>query len=186
MAAELFARSGEVLYKGDPSYALELLLGCCKLDPGCIIHRQSLREVARQVRSTRTGSWFERLTNRRAHGRLRAARNAGDHRKVLEHGEELLTRWPDDNQAHLAMADAAQALGLPTLAVWLLEEAHKHVPGDAVVLRTLARLCEQNGWTDAASVVWQVFQRFNPGDIEAITRMEALSRDSGNQSPSVV
>ncbi len=162
MADELFARAGEVLYKGDPTYALELLLSSCKLDPACIAHRQKLREVARHVRRLRPGSWLDVLTNRPARGRLRAARQAGDHRKVLEHGETLLTRSPDDLAAQLEMAEAAEALGLPTLAVWLLEEAHDRAPTDLGVLRALARLCQRNGWTAAADVVQQRIHRLNP------------------------
>jgi hypothetical protein len=179
MADEVFARAGEVLYKGDPIYALELLLSCCKLDPGCIAHRQRLREVGRQVRTSGRGCRLEALSGRAARGRLRAARNAGDHRKVLEQGEELLARYPDDARAQIAMADAAEALGLPTLAIWLLEEAHDRVPGDLTVLRVLAQLCERHHNLEAAVVVWQRIHRARPADAEAIARIAALSSDGG-------
>jgi hypothetical protein len=145
MAIEVHARALQVLDKGDPLYALELLLSCCKLDPGNIPYRQKLREVAGTVRNINPPGWLKSLRNMPARGHLRAARNAGDHRKVLEHGEEALLRQPADIPAQIEMADAAEALGLHALAIWLLEEAHESVPKDANVLRALARLCE---WDD--------------------------------------
>jgi hypothetical protein len=186
MAAELFARAGEVLYKGDPTYALELLLSSCKLDAGCITHRQRLREVGRQVRSLNAGGGPDTRTIRATRGRLRSAHGLGDHRKVLEYGEELLSRCPDDGLAHVEMAAAAEALGLPTLSVWLLEEAHDRVPGDLDVLRALARTCERHGQLDAALVVWQRIHRARSSDGEASARIEALSGDTRDRSSSSV
>src|SRR5262249_17886809 len=43
-AAGQFERAREVADSGDPAYALELLLSCCKLDPANLLYRKTLRE----------------------------------------------------------------------------------------------------------------------------------------------
>ncbi len=65
MAAELFAHAQEALEKGNPSYALELLHGCCKLDPATIEYRKLLRELAWERPRGTAGGWLTSLRNRR-------------------------------------------------------------------------------------------------------------------------
>jgi hypothetical protein len=43
---------------------------------------------------------------------VKLAQRSGDHLKVLEHGEEVLTRNPWDIGVQLAMSAAADGLGL--------------------------------------------------------------------------
>ena len=49
---------------GDPSYALQLLLTSCKLDPTNVEHRRKLREVGRSA--GRRSGWLGSLANRAA------------------------------------------------------------------------------------------------------------------------
>jgi tetratricopeptide (TPR) repeat protein len=186
MAADIYTRAVQVLDKGDPFYARELLLSCCKLDPGNISYRQGLRDAGRQVRAAHRDDWAQSPGMGRARYSFRAARSAGDHRKVLEHGEELLARQPADVSAQIEMANAAESLGLCTLAIWLLEEAHDQVPNDLGVLRALARVCERDDHLDAALVVWERIHHMNPADRDAAARIKALCGNAGDHSPTVV
>src|SRR5262249_7238984 len=158
----------------------------CKLDAGNITYRQRLRDTGRQVRAARRNNWTESPRMGPARHSFRAARSAGDHRKVLEHGEELLARQPADVSAQIEMADAAESRGLCTVAIWLLEEAHDQVPNDLGVLRALARLCERHDRLDAALVVWERINRMYPADRDSAARIKALSGHACDRSPTAV
>src|SRR5439155_11186468 len=110
VAAGQFERAQEVLvgYSQEKGYAYELLLSCCKLDPANLAYRRRLRQAAHEVRQRRgLGRWLAPLTALAAKTRLKAAKHAGDYRKVLVLGEQVLARYPDDVATQLDMADAA-------------------------------------------------------------------------------
>jgi tetratricopeptide (TPR) repeat protein len=160
---------------GDPHYSLQLLLSCCKLDPGCLLYRRTLREVGRSAAGGKKGGWLESLANLPARGRFKSARSAGDHRKALEHGEDLLSRNPDDLAVQLDLADSAEALGLHAIAAWMLEEACHNAPGDVPALRALAALYERQNRLRNAIVVWEQIRKAAPSDPEAGQKIMDLS-----------
>ncbi len=175
-AAGQFSHATEVIRNnGDSAYALQLLLSCCNLDPTNLLYRRMLREVSREVAGRKRAGWFGSLSNLPARGRLRSARNAGDHRKVLEHGEELLTRVPSDVSTQLEMAESAEALGLMDLAVWMIEDARRHAPNDLNILRALAGLYERQKRLPKAISVWEQVRQADGGDIEANAKIRELS-----------
>jgi serine/threonine-protein kinase len=160
---------------GDPAYAQQLLLSCCKLDPSNLLYRRMLREISRDLAKTRKASWFGSLGNLPARSRLRSARNAGEHRKVLEYGEELLSRNPDDASTQLDMAASAEALGLASLAVWLLEEARHQFPEAVNVLRALAELFERQKRFPQAISTWEKVRALAPNDLDVAGKIKDLS-----------
>jgi serine/threonine protein kinase len=175
-AAGQYTHATEVIRNGsDTAYALQLLLSSCKLDPTNFIYRKMLREVGREAAGGKKSGWLGTLTNLPARGRVRAARGAGEHRKVLELGEELLTRQPDDVATQIDMADAAEALHLPALAVWLLEEARLQAPTDVTILKALARVYERQKQFGKAISIWERVRDADPSDPEASTRIRDLS-----------
>jgi hypothetical protein len=175
-AAELFVRACQVMNTtGDSTYALHLLRTSCRLDPISTEHRKKLREVGRLSAAGKRGGLFGSLSSLPARGRMRAARHAGDHGKVLEHGEEVLARLPGDIATQLDMADSAEALGSPSLAVWLLKEAVHDAPEEPTLLRALARLCERLGRFEAAVGVWQQVHQLVRTDQEAASKIKELA-----------
>ncbi len=175
-AAGQFNHATEVVRSGgDPAYAQQLLLSCCKLDPGNLVYRRMLREVSRDLAGGKKSGWFGSLSNLPGRNRLRSARNAGEHRKVLEIGEELLCRNPGDSATHLAMAAAAEALRLPSLAVWLLDEARQQKPEDVAIFRALAQLYERQGQLRQAIAAWEQVRSLAPDDTEAPGKIKDLS-----------
>lgn len=171
-----FAHATEVIRGGgDPVYAQQLLLSCTKLEPANLMYRRMLREVGRDVTRGKKGSWFGSLANLPARGRLKKAMHAGDYRKALEFGEELLCRAPGDLAAQLDMAQAAEGLGLRSLAVWLLVEARQVDPKAVHVLRALARVYERNENLNKAIEVWEEVRALVPDDIEAGEKIRELS-----------
>jgi tRNA A-37 threonylcarbamoyl transferase component Bud32 len=171
-AATQFARACDILASGaaEKRYAYDLLLGCCKLDPANLAYRRKLRRAIRRRKGPAPP------TGPDAAARLEAARRTGDHRKVLDHGEELLTRSPDDLAAQLHMAEAAAALGLTELQVWLLEQACKRGPRDAELLRRLARAYERQKDLTRALAAWRALRKLRPDDADAARRLGALLR----------
>jgi serine/threonine-protein kinase len=175
-ASGQFAHATEVIRNnGDSAYALQLLLSCCKLDPVNLLYRKMLREVGREVARSKKSGWFGSLTNLPARGRLRAARKEGDHRKVLEHGEELLTRVPDDVPAQIELADAAESLGLHDVAVWMIEDARRRASDDLSILRALAGIYERQKRFPKAIQIWEQVLQANPHDTEATAKIRQLS-----------
>jgi tetratricopeptide (TPR) repeat protein len=151
------------------------LLSCCKLDPTNLIYRQFLRDVSREVAGAKKGGWFGSLGNLPGRTRLRSARNAGDHRKVLEHGEELICRNPADLATHLDMSSSAEALGLDALAVWLLEDARKSNPEAVSIFRALAELYERQKRFPQAISIWDKVRALEPYDPDVATRIKDLA-----------
>jgi tetratricopeptide (TPR) repeat protein len=110
-----------------------------------------------------------------AKARLKAARHAGNHRKVLDYGERILAHSPEDVAAHLAMAEAAAALNLPHLQAWLLEQGCKEVPESRELLRPLALAYERQKEFEKAIAIWDRVRKVDPTDREAPRRINALS-----------
>ena len=49
IAAERFERARQVITTGSIDYGLQLLLTCCRVDPGNLIHRQELRRAQKSL-----------------------------------------------------------------------------------------------------------------------------------------
>jgi tetratricopeptide (TPR) repeat protein len=176
VAAGQFERANEVLLAHNYDYALRLLLDCCKLDPANLIYRQALRQAqkARHNNNLRGGR-LAFLTTLPARLRMRAARAARDHRKLLEVAERILVRNPWDVGTQLAMAESFQALNLTDQAIWTLEQARLNEPNHLQVNRTLARLYEKRGNFKQAMALWALVRKADPGDLEAYDKAKDLA-----------
>ena len=175
MALKQFNHATEVVRgDGDPAYALQLLLACVKLDPANMLFRKLLREIGRDLNPGK-GGWFTSLTTLPARSRIRSARRAGEHRKVLEQGEELLTRVPDDIPIQMDMAASAEDLEMPALATWMLEEARLRAPQDLVILKALAELYEGRKMYSRAIETWERIKKADPSGHEAATKIKDLA-----------
>jgi serine/threonine protein kinase len=161
---------------GDREYAFKLLLSCCKLDPENVLYRQTLRDVGKALAEQKGGGgWLKSLGALPARGRFRSARRSGDLRKVLEYGEEVLARAPDDVGTQMEMAEAAVELGLLPLGEWLLEQARAQAPENAAVLRALAGVAEKQGKFAQAVALWDEVRKADPSDPEARHKMNQLA-----------
>jgi serine/threonine protein kinase len=176
-AAGQFERAVEVhAGGGDREYAYKLLLSCCKLDPENLLYRQTLRDVGKALAEQKGGGgWLKSLGALPARGRFRSARRAGDLRKVLECGEEVLTRTPDDVGTQMEMAQAAVELGLLALGEWLLEQAREQAPENAAVLRALAEVAEKQGKLTQAVTLWEEVRKADPSDPDARGKINQLA-----------
>jgi tetratricopeptide (TPR) repeat protein len=171
-----FERAQQVLAKGDHDYAIQLLVQCCKLDPANPVFRKFLRQAQKtKYKNNLYGSRLAVVTTAATKAKLRAAKRAGDHVKVLELAEEVLGQNPWDSSTQLDMAESFEALGLPDLAIWTLEQARQKDPKDVAVNKALAALHEKRGAFSQAIALWQVIIQTNPTDLEAQRKVKDLS-----------
>ncbi|MDW8242069.1 MAG: hypothetical protein RMJ88_02530 [Thermogemmata sp.] len=176
IAQESFQRAQDALTSGHTDYAIELLLTCCRLDPGNFLYRQTLRKAQKEKYGNNLrGSRLAFLTTPRWKARVKAAKRARDYLKVLEYGEQVLCRNPWDLGTQLDMAEAFEALGLSDLAVFTLDQARQKYPKDATLNRTLARLFEKRGDFQKAIVLWQLVKEVHPTDVEAAHKAKDLA-----------
>jgi tetratricopeptide (TPR) repeat protein len=176
VAAGQFERANQVIATGNFDYGIQLLLTCCKLDPGNLIYRQTLRKTEKvKYNNNLRGSRLAFLTTSTTKTKLKAAKASRDYLKVLECGEEILVRNPWDVGAQMNMAEAAEALGHLDLAAWILEQARQRNPQDATVNRALARLYEKRGNFSQAILLWELVRKADPGDIEAQHKAKDLA-----------
>jgi serine/threonine protein kinase len=174
IAAGQFEWAREQLFRGNRDYGVQLLLTCCRLDPTNLDYHRAVR-LAQKGRRTRPAGWLRWLRNLSAWIRFKLACRAGDPRRVLGLGEEMLVRSPRDSNTHMAMAAAAQELGAGDLALWLLLQAREQDGRNHVVHRALARLYEGRNAYEEAMASWEKVIRAVPGDSEALGRLRDLA-----------
>ncbi len=176
VASAQFDRAKQVLVSQNFDYAIQLLLGCCKLDPANLTYRQTLRQAEKtKYGDNLKGSRLALLSGATGRMKLKAAKRAGEHLKILEHGEEILAGNPWDTGVQLEMAYAADALGLLDLAIWLLFQIRETRANDVTVNRFLARLCEKRGNFTEAILLWEMVRQAVPNDVEAQSKGKDLA-----------
>ena len=176
IAAERFERARQVITTGNLDYGVQLLLGCCLLDPANLIYRQELRRAQKKKHKDkmRVGpfAFLATLGRRR---KMLSARRKGDHLRVLEQGEQLLSKNPWDTRVQLAMGESADALGLDDVAIFILDQARQKNPADVKVNRALARMLEKRGHFAQAIKLWEVIRKAVPADPEAGAKVKDLA-----------
>ena len=176
VAAGQFERANQVIAGGDYDYGIRLLLSCCKLDPANLIYRQALRRTQKlKYKNNLRGSRLAWLTTAPARARVKRALVGRDYLGVLEQGELVLVRNPWDVRTQMAMAEAAEVLGLLDLAVWNLEQARQKSGKDSKLNRALARLYERRGNFTQAIALWELIRRAQPTDLEAADKAKDLA-----------
>jgi len=176
VAAGQFDRANQVIATGNFDYGIQLLMSCCKLDPANLIYRRELRKTEKaKFKNNLRGSRFAFLTTSASKTKVKTAKAARDYLKVLDQGEQVLARNPWDIGTQMDMAEAADALGLLDLAVWILEQARQKDPLDATVNRALARLYEERGNFSQAIGLWEIVRKVAPRDIEAQHKAKDLA-----------
>jgi serine/threonine protein kinase len=175
-AALQFERAEEARNNENIEYAVQLLVSCCKLDPASIVYRQTLRDITNSAaRQGLLGSWLASLSTLTTRARLHAAKRAGHFRKVLEDGEVVLVKSPNDVKTQVLMAESAEELGLPRLAAWMYEEVRRLDPRGLPAQRALARLYERQRQYSDAITVWEAIRKVVPYDGEAARKIQDLA-----------
>lgn len=175
-AAAYHERAVKVLLEGrGEEYARTLIGNCLKLDPFNITYRKTLRAMNHGRGGTILGRWFSSLNVLALKSKIRLACTAGDWRKVIDLGEDVLACQPTDVATHIDMATAAEKLGLPKLALWFLEQGRLQTKDHIEVLRASARMHESlREWKKAVGF-WQRVRALDESDFEAGRKINDLS-----------
>jgi tetratricopeptide (TPR) repeat protein len=175
IAAKNFEYAHRAAVGGNFDLAIQCLRISCKLVPANLSYRQALRKAEKsKYKDNLRGSLLAPLTTFVARARLRRAMQRGDYLAALEHGEAILARSPWDKSAQLQMAEAASALDLPVVAMWVLHQAREKNVQDLEVNRALARLLEHQGHFTQAIQIWEMVRRLDPKDVEAQDKAKHL------------
>lgn len=169
-----FETANQAVAKGNFDYAIDLLQRCCKLDPANLIYRQTLRRTEK-AKYPQRGHWLAWLITWPARSRVRRAVRAHQHLKALELGETVLMRNPWDVAVQSTMAEAADALGLLDVAIWILEQARQKAMKNIALHRSLARLYEKRGNYKEAMALWEQIRKLFPTDAEAMHKAKDLA-----------
>jgi tetratricopeptide (TPR) repeat protein len=175
--AEAFhQRAVQVLAEGGgDKYVRELLDHCLQIDPYNITYRKTLREFNRRASGGMLGRWFGSVNVLKIKSQMGLARSMNDWAKVIDLGEQVLAHQRADADAHLAMADAADKLGLVPLARWFLEEGRAEAPANAGLMRAMACLHEKLKDWKPAIALWEKLSELDPSDREAHNKINDLS-----------
>jgi tetratricopeptide (TPR) repeat protein len=176
ITVDQFQRAQHALNAGQFDYAIELFLACCKREPANLLYRKFLR-LAQRKRYQATVAAHRKPTRPTAADKMRlsAAKWRGDPRQILEVGEELLAHNPWDVGIQLDLADAADALGLLDVAIWILEQAVPKSRPQPRVTRRLAELYEKQGEFTKARRLWEQLHRADPSNREASDMARAMA-----------
>jgi hypothetical protein len=186
-AAALFWRNSRA---GEEDYDVgaHRLQACCRLDPANLVYRHALRTLQKKKYPAPPQSgWLPGINALSALARLAAAKQVGDWLKVLEYGEEVLTHNPWDLGTTLTLAEAADRLGLPALAVWLLEQVWRRETQAPALVRALVRLHEKGGNFARGKELLNLVLDRNPQDHEArrllreMAARERAARDAADR-----
>jgi tetratricopeptide (TPR) repeat protein len=171
-----FEYANRAVAGGNFDIAIGLLRTCCRLVPGHLPYRQALRKAEKnKFKNNHKGSALAPLTTSLSRLKLWRARQGKNYGKVLEHGEAILARNPWDKAAHLHMAEAAMALQLPVVAIWILQEVREKNANDVDINRALARLLEREGHYNQAIHLWELVRKVLPTDAEAQEKTRQLA-----------
>jgi tetratricopeptide (TPR) repeat protein len=144
------------------------------IDPFKIPYREALRDINSKASGGLLQSWFGSINVLAIKSKLHLARSSGNWRKVLEHGEEILARYPADVDAHTEMAYAAKQLGSLDLAVWLCRKGVDQAPASAPMLRAAALAHEDRKEWKVAAELWERVRRADPYDANAVHKINVL------------
>ena len=175
IAADNFDRANQILPTGNYDYGMQLLMTCCRLDPGNLAFRQVLRRTQKSKYANMKGSSLSFMTTAGTRTRMKNCLRSGDYLKVMEHGEEILSKNPWDLGVQQDMSQAAEALGLLDVAIFILDQARQKFPKDPGLNRQLARLFEKRGHFQHAIALWQIVKEAVPSDVEAAHKAKDLA-----------
>jgi Flp pilus assembly protein TadD len=176
IAAERFDRANQVIATGNHDYGIQLLLTCCKLDPSNLVYRATLRRTQKaKFGNNLRGSRMAMLTAAPLKTKIKTAKRGREYVRVLEYGEEILTRNPWDLGTQMDMAEAADALALLEVAIFVLDQARQKHGADPALNRALARLFEKQGDFGRAMFLWELVRQAVPSDVEAQHKAKDLA-----------
>jgi tetratricopeptide (TPR) repeat protein len=170
---ELYEKGVAAIQRNNLDYAISILAGVLKIEPGFFEARQALR--AAQVKKAGgpgggTGFFKKMIGGATSQPALAKAQLAlrRNPLEAIEAAEEVLNGDWQNTGAHKLLAEAALASGLLKTAVLSLEIIYKANPRDRDIALQLADAYTQSGQNQKAEMVYSDMLRLRPNDPELL------------------
>jgi tetratricopeptide (TPR) repeat protein len=174
---ELYEKGKAAFDRNNLDYAISILAGVLKIEPGFFDARQALR-AAQFRRSGGQTSFFKKMiggaTSQPALAKAQLALRKNPV-EAIEAAEEILNNDPQSTGAHKLLAEAALAAGLVKTAVLSLEILFKANPKDREIAMQLAEAYTQADQNDKAENVYTELLRARPNDPEVLQLIKNVS-----------
>lgn len=179
-AQSYFHHGNEAAGKGNLDYAISMFREACKLVPGDLNYRMALRGVQRK-KFNNDPAKVGRLTGTRVKAMrmtLRGAKSKGKWAEVMEGCEDALAHNPWDVGVSRDAAEAAEGLGFPLMAKWLMDSVAPQAGEDPDYFRHLGHVFEINHDFQRAIQCWEKVRKLAPSDENASRQINALSANA--------
>jgi tetratricopeptide (TPR) repeat protein len=181
-ARTFFQYGNDAMTKSNIDYAIAMYRQACKAVPDNMVYRQSLRGAERKkfANDPKKVGMLVGVKNQPLLMQAKSARGKGKHHESLEHCEDAFANNPWDVGAARVAAEAAEGLGLGSLAVWLLDSVQEVAAKgkDYDFFKFAAAIYEANESWAKAIACWESVKKFSPNDPDANRKINALSAAS--------
>ena len=163
---EQFEKGVAALDRSNLDYAIELLLGVVKAEPGFLGGREALRRAAHRKAGEKTGLLKKLVSSAGSSPALARAKFLVESQplEAMFLAEQVLASDPRSGLAHDLFARAAMAAELPRSAILSLEAMRQESPADKDTSIRLAEALSALGQSDKAEAVFAALLRHHPND----------------------
>ncbi len=173
---KLYTHAMQVASRGQADYAIDLLSGCLREDPGNLTYVQSyLNILYKKWNNNKKGSKMAGLSTMGIQGTVKKCQMRKDWDGVLKSGLEMLKVNPWHVETLLSMGNAAEQLHLEDVQLAWLKGALDFDMKDAKVNKACAMALGRQGQFDQAIACWHRVEQAKPGDEESQRAISALS-----------
>jgi tetratricopeptide (TPR) repeat protein len=171
-----FQYGNDAAMKGNLDYAIDMYRQACKLMPENMVYRQSLRACEKRKFNNEPGKvgMMASARNQPILMRARSARGKSNWAQSLDICEEAFMNNPWDFGATRVAAEAAEGMGLLSLAQWYVETVQS-ISKDVDFLKFSAHIHELNESWQKAINCWEQVKKLSPNDQDANRQINALS-----------
>lgn len=179
---DLYEKAMSALERGNAGYALDMLKQVITLEPRFLLGRKNLRIAqVKALLATKPTAMTHQMASLKGTFTLMGAQGKlkKDPKGALEGAEKLMALDPLNMPFLKFFAQAAEAAGMPEIAVETLEIAKPYYAKDVEFLRLLARLYIQTNQPAGARDCYTAVAELRPNDQVAIKNLkDAAALDS--------
>lgn len=174
---DLYEKGKAAFDRNNLDYAISILAGVLKIEPGFFDARQALRAAQFKKAGNQSG-FFKKMIGGAtsqpalAKGQLAMRKNPLE---AIEVAEEILNGDPQNTGAHKLLAEAAIAAGLFRTAVLSLEIIYKANPKDRGIAMQLGDAYTHGGQNEKAQNVYEELLRVRPNDPEVLQLLKNVT-----------
>lgn len=175
---DLYEKGVAAITRNNLDYAITILGGVLKIEPGFFEARQALRAAqVKKAGSAQTGFFKKMLGGAASQPGLTKAQMSlkKNPLEAIEAAEEVLNGDPMSTGAHKLLADAALEAGLFKTAILSLQILYKNNPRDREIAMELGEALTRAGQNEEAAKVYNDMLRVRPNDPEILQLMKNVT-----------